>query len=72
MKAYRELERRFARDAVLGDVTGLLQWDCETMMPEGAAEGRAEQLATVKRIAHELLVCDATQDLLAVADEIIE
>jgi carboxypeptidase Taq len=69
MKAYRELERRFARDAVLGDVTGLLQWDCETMMPEGAAEGRAEQLATVKRIAHELLVCDATQDLLAVAGE---
>ena len=68
MKAYRELERRFARDAVLGDVTGLLQWDCETMMPEGAAEGRAEQLATVKRIAHELLVCDATQDLLAVAE----
>ena len=69
MKAYRELERRFARDAVLGDVTGLLQWDCETMMPEGAAEGRAEQLATVKRIAHELLVCDATRDLLALAGE---
>ena len=30
------------------------------MMPEGAAEGRAEQLATGKRIDHELLVCDAT------------
>ncbi len=30
----------------------LLEWDQETYMPEGAAEGRASQIATLSEIAH--------------------
>lgn len=50
------LERARARLAVVSDlheILSLLQWDQQTQMPEAAAEGRAEQIATLSRIAHE-------------------
>lgn len=34
-------------------VLSLLEWDQQTSMPVAAAEGRAEQIATVSRLAHE-------------------
>jgi carboxypeptidase Taq len=68
MRAYHELERIFARDARIQDVLGLLQWDSDTMLPKGASSARAEQLATLKRIARDLLVCGNTADLLDEAD----
>lgn len=39
--------------ADLHDTLALLQWDQQTGMPEAAAEGRAEQIATLSRLAHE-------------------
>jgi carboxypeptidase Taq len=39
--------------ADLHHVLSLLQWDRQTHMPAAAAEGRAEQTATLSRIAHE-------------------
>jgi len=64
MQAYSSLEARFARVAAIQDALGILQWDAETMMPEGASEGRADQLATLKGLAHEILVAPLTGDLL--------
>ena len=66
--AYGALEQLFARVRVLEDATGILNWDAQTKMPIGAAAGRAEQLATLRGLAHETLVCTQTTDLLEAAE----
>ena len=68
MQAYTSLTRLFARLRAIGDAAGVLGWDAQTLMPTGAAAGRAEQLATLRGLAHELLVAPVTGDLLAEAD----
>jgi carboxypeptidase Taq len=67
MDAYRSLEARFARMSAIEDALGILQWDAETMMPAGAGDGRSDQLATLKGLAHEILTAPQTRDLLAEA-----
>lgn len=50
------LDRLKALLATLSDLhstLSLLQWDQQTCLPEAAAGGRAEQLATLSRLAHE-------------------
>lgn len=69
MQAYAELEARFARLASVEDAVGILQWDAETTMPDGAMEGRADQLATLKVLGHEILTALRTRDLLEQAAE---
>ena len=68
MRAYETLSELFARLRALGDATGILGWDAQTLMPTGAADGRADQLATLRGIAHDMLVAPRTADLLAEAD----
>ena len=67
MSAYPELETRFRRLAALGEAAAILHWDSATMMPEGAGEGRAEQLATLRVASHEGLVDPAVGELIEVA-----
>jgi carboxypeptidase Taq len=64
MTAYQELERRYARVGKLRDAAGVLHWDMSVMMPPGGAEARAEQLATLEGLAHELQTDPALSDLL--------
>ncbi len=64
MSAYSELERRFKR---LDDVAGAqaqLQWDGAVMMPPGGAAARADQLATLAGLGHQMLVAPELGDLL--------
>jgi carboxypeptidase Taq len=68
MTAYQELERRHARIAAIGDALGILGWDTQTIMPDGANEGRAEQTATLSVIAHEMSTDPRLADLLAEAE----
>ncbi|HEX2553511.1 MAG TPA: carboxypeptidase M32 [Microvirga sp.] len=68
MEAYRSLEARFARIAAIEDALGILQWDAETTMPAGAGEERADQLATLKGLAHEILTAPRTGELLDEAE----
>lgn len=65
---YAELERIFARLGTLDEVLGVLHWDMSTMMPEGGADGRAEQLATLKTVRHEVICAPAVPDRLAAAE----
>ena len=58
------LKDRFATIHDLGSSAAVLAWDRQTYMPEGAVEARAEQLATLGRMAHELTVDDETGRLL--------
>lgn len=67
--AYAELERRFGRMSAVNRAGAILNWDRSTMMPAGASEDRADQLATLNVIAHELMVAPDMPDLLARAEE---
>ncbi|MBS0965228.1 carboxypeptidase M32 [Acetobacter okinawensis] len=67
-KAYLSLERHFARLSSLNDALGILGWDKEVMMPSGAAERRAENLAMLEGLRHEILTAPIMADLLGEAD----
>lgn len=64
MEAYTALEQIFGQLRAIGDATGILGWDAQTLMPEGAAPGRADQLATLRGLSHGLLVAPRTAELL--------
>src|SRR5436305_9826940 len=51
----------------LRNAAGLLGWDQQTMMPPRGGPARAESLATLERISHELFVSDDTGRLLEAA-----
>jgi carboxypeptidase Taq len=52
-ESFEELARRLAEIGDVSHAAALLSWDQQVMMPPGAAPGRAEQLATLRRIAHD-------------------
>jgi len=64
MTAYRQLEERFARVGALEQAISVLHWDTAAIMPEGGAAARAEQLATLRTIAHQHLTAPDIEDLL--------
>lgn len=66
--ACANLEKHFARIADITGAAGILHWDAATMMPEGGAEARAEQLATLAALAHDLTTDPRVADWLAEAD----
>src|ERR1700681_2701594 len=51
--AFDELRTRLAEVSDLSKAAAILKWDQQTMMPPRGAAVRAEQLATIGRIAHE-------------------
>jgi carboxypeptidase Taq len=53
--AYPRLEALFARLSHLDQATGFLQWDMAAVMPEGGAESRGAQMATLNSLSHGLL-----------------
>ena len=65
MTSYQAIEKRFRRLGALQEASGVLQWDSAALMPEGGAGARAEQLATMKVVCHEILTDPANGDLLA-------
>ena len=65
----RPLKGRLATISDVYSAASVLAWDRQTYMPEGGVGGRAEQLASLARIAHEMLVSDETGRLLADAGE---
>ena len=65
---YQQLETRFHRITNLNHALSLLQWDLATMMPEGGQEARAEQMATLRVLGHELLTDPRVGDLLGEAE----
>lgn len=53
MSAYRQLVDRFNQISAIRGASSMLSWDAETMMPDGAASVRGEQLAVLAGVAHE-------------------
>ena len=62
--AFDELRIRLAEVSDVQHASGLLFWDQRTKMPPAGSEGRAEQVATLGRIAHERFVDAAVGRLL--------
>ena len=65
---YAALEERFKRIAGIEGALAILNWDTAVVMPKKAATERGDQLAALKRLAHDLLVQPETGDQLAGAE----
>jgi carboxypeptidase Taq len=63
------LRERLATIGDLRSAASVLAWDRQTYMPAGGVPGRAEQLASLARVAHEMLVSPETGSLLEDAGE---
>lgn len=66
---YPLLAALFDRHHHLKSAADLLEWDTAVLMPQGAADIRSSQLATLRVTAHELLVAPRTAELIASASE---
>ncbi|WP_029354899.1 carboxypeptidase M32 [Bosea sp. 117] len=69
MSAYASLSGHFGRISAMSNALGILQWDSDVMMPKGAAEARAESMALLRVLAHEMAVDPRIGDWLAEAGE---
>ncbi len=63
MTAYRQLEARFRRVAMLEQAIAVLRWDAAAMMPPGGAAARGEQLAALHGVVHEHLAAPALAEI---------
>jgi carboxypeptidase Taq len=66
--AYTRLEQRFRRLSALSEASGMLHWDMATVMPDGGRAPRAEQLAVLGVVCHEILTAAETGALLDQAE----
>jgi len=66
---YRELEIRFKRLSDIGGALAFLHWDTAAMMPKGGASSRADQLAALRALSHDIATAPEMADLLAAAKE---
>ncbi|MCA0400417.1 MAG: carboxypeptidase M32 [Proteobacteria bacterium] len=57
MSAYSDLAAHFGRIAAIQNAVGILQWDSEVVMPKGGAQTRAESMAVIRVVRHDML-CD--------------
>jgi carboxypeptidase Taq len=68
-KPLQLLKERLAIISDINAAEAALSWDRQTYMPEGGIVLRAEQLATLSRLSHEMLVSEETGGLLASVEE---
>lgn len=64
-QAYEELLRRSKEHSLLSSCGSVLGWDERTYMPRRGSAHRAEQLALIARMTHEMLTAPAMAQLLA-------
>jgi carboxypeptidase Taq len=66
------LQERIAAVNDVLNATSVLTWDSRTMMPLGGAETRGHQIATLTRIARDLLLAPETERALEAAERAVE
>ncbi|MCP4205471.1 MAG: carboxypeptidase M32, partial [Shimia sp.] len=67
MKKLEELKSHTAEIVNLNHATALLNWDQQTNMPPGGAPARANQLATLSKLSHQMFVSDEMGELIEAA-----
>jgi carboxypeptidase Taq len=70
--ALEELRTRLGQVSDLRRVQRLLAWDMQVIMPPAGAASRAEQQATIDRIAHELFASPETDRLLTELESYVD
>ncbi len=65
MSKLAEFKAFYGRIEDLKQSSSLLSWDQNVYMPEGAHETRAQQLATLNSVIHELMTSNRMKDFLA-------
>ena len=68
MSAYAALESHYARMAHISGALEILHWDMAAMIPEGGADDRASQLATLKVMHHQMATDAKLGELLSAAE----
>ncbi len=63
-QAYTDLIRRFKEHNLLGSCASILNWDERTYMPRQGSAHRAEQMALLARLTHEILTAPEIGQLL--------
>jgi len=66
-QAYQHLKARFHKCNAIEGALAVLHWDRAAMMPDGGAEARAEQVATLQTMHHELISSVEVKDWLDLA-----
>ena len=64
MNSYSKLKKIFHEASLNTDIAGILHWDMSTMMPKNSRENRAEQLAYLSKIRHQLISSQNVGDLI--------
>src|SRR5260370_1313988 len=64
-QAYAELIRRIKESSLLGSCANVLGWDERTYMPRLGSAHRAEQMALLARMTHEMITAPEIEELLA-------
>lgn len=72
IEAVEQLKARIAPIVDIRAAAGVLSWDQQTHMPPGGGRARAEQLATLRRIAHEMFTAARTVELLEAAEAVAD
>jgi carboxypeptidase Taq len=67
-QAYSDLLRRVREGALLESCSSLLGWDERTYMPHRGSAHRAEQMALLARLGHEMLTAPIVGELLATVE----
>lgn len=65
--AYKTLATQEKRMHAIGGALAVLHWDRAVMMPEGGVSARAEQMAALQLIVHEMQVAPARGELIETA-----
>ena len=68
MTAYSDLAAHFGKISALSNAIGILHWDNAAMMPKGAAGTRAESMALLAVMRHDMATAPAVGDMLEAAD----
>ena len=63
-KPLEQLKDRLGKITDLERISRVLSWDQQTVMPPAGSDHRADHLATLRRISHDLLIADETGRLL--------
>ena len=63
-ETFERLKEKLALVSDLNHAAAVLAWDQETYMPPKGAEARAQQLATLSKLAHEFFTSDEIGELL--------
>lgn len=69
--AYEALTQSFRQIALLGESIGVLHWDQSVMMPPNGSAARADQIAALSILRHDMITAPALADKLAEAASLI-